>query len=60
MYCKGTFFIVATLASGNPLRFRKNILQKIKKLIMKIGDKIRDEKLQYLINRQATKKSDLS
>ena len=60
MYCKATFFIVAILASGNPLRFRKNLLQKIQKLIMKIGDKIRDEKLQYLINRQATKKSDLS
>ena len=55
------FFLVidATLALGNPSRFRKNLL-KIKKLIMIIDDKIRDEKLQYDINREAAKISALS
>ena len=37
----------ATLASDNVLRFSKKLLEKIQKLIMKIDDKIRDEKLQY-------------
>ena len=41
-----SFLVIdATLASDNPLRFRKNLLEKIKNLIMTIGDKIRDEKL---------------
>ena len=40
-YCKKKFFLVidATLASNNPLRFRKNLLERIKKLIMTIDDK---------------------
>ena len=33
-----------TLASDNPSRFRKNLLERIQKLIMTIDDKIRDEK----------------
>ena len=52
--------IDASLASNNPLRFRKDILQIIKKIIMTIDDKIRDEKLQYDINREAAKISALS
>ena len=50
----------ATLASDKLLRFRKNVLEKIKKLIMTIGCKIRDEKLQCNINREAAKISTLS
>ena len=52
--------IDASLASDNPLRIRKDILQIIKKIIMTIDDKIRDEKLQYDINRKAAKISALS
>ena len=54
MYCKTIFFLVidATTASDNPLRFRKNLLERIEKLIDK---KIRDEKLQYDVNREAAK-----
>ena len=33
-----------TLASDNPSRFRKNLLERIQKLIMTIDGKIRDEK----------------
>ena len=42
-----------TLVSDNPLHFRKNLCKTIQKLIMVIDDKIRDEKLQYDINREA-------
>ena len=45
----------STLASDNPLRFTKNSLGRIQKLIMTIDNKIRDEKLQYNTNRQAAK-----
>ena len=48
------------LASDNPLRFRKNLLESIQKLIMTIDYNIRDEKLQYNINREAAKISVLS
>ena len=48
----------ATLASDNPLRFRKIFLTYNK--IMAINDQIRDEKLQYDINREAAKISALS
>ena len=41
--------IDTTLASDNPLRFIKNLLEKIKKLIVTNDDKIRDEKLQYYV-----------
>ena len=47
--------IDTTLASDNSLRFRKNLLERIQKFIMKIDDKIKDEKLQYDINREAAK-----
>ena len=50
----------ATLASDNVLRFSKKLLEKIQKLIMKIDDKIRDEKLQYEINREEAKIPQLS
>ena len=52
--------IYTTLASDNYSSFRKNLLERIKKLIMKIDDKIKDEKLQYDINRDAAKISVLS
>ena len=45
--------INTTLASNNPSRFRKNVLQRILKLVITIDDKIRDEKLQYDIKREA-------
>ena len=41
------------LGSDNLLRFRKKLLEKIKKLIMTIHGKIIDEKLKYDINREA-------
>ena len=47
--------IDATLASNNLSPFRKYLLKKIWKLIMTIDGKIRDEKLQYDINREAAK-----
>ena len=47
--------IGATIASDNPLRFRKKFSERIKKLIMTIDDKIKDEKLQYDINREPEK-----
>ena len=50
----------ATLASDNVLPFSKKLLEKIQKLIMKIDDKIRDEKLQYEINREEAKIPQLS
>ena len=52
--------IDATLGLDNPIRFRKNLSERIQKLIMVIDDKIRDEKLQYYINREAAKTSALS
>ena len=56
-----SFLIIdATLTLNNRLWFRKNLLERIKKLIMTIDDKIRDEKLQYDINRKAVKLSALS
>ena len=56
-----SFLVIdATLASDNPLRFRKNLSERIQKLIMTIDDKIRDEKLEYNINREAAKISALS
>ena len=47
------------LESDNSGRFKNNILERIKKLIMKIDDRIRDEKVQYDINREAAKISAL-
>ena len=45
----------ATLASDNPFCFRKNLLKTKQKLIKTTDDKIRDEKLQYDIRREAAK-----
>ena len=40
-----SFLVVdATIASDNPLPFRKNLMEWIQKLIMTIDDKIRDKK----------------
>ena len=39
--------IDATVASDNDLRFRKNILKRILKLLMTIDDKVRNEILPY-------------
>ena len=49
-----------TLVSDNPLHFRRNLLEKHKKVTMAIDDKIRDEKIQYDIYREAFKKLELS
>ena len=43
------------VASDNTLRSRKNLLERILKLILTIDGKIKDEKLQYDINREAAK-----
>ena len=65
IFQKGTakpyFFpaIDANLALDNPLCCKKNLAEKIWKLVMTIDDKIRDEKLQYDINREPAKKSAL-
>ena len=56
-----SFLVIdATLASDNPSRFRKNLLETIQKLIMTVDDKIKDEKLQHAINREAAVISALS
>ena len=54
-----TYFVVvgATPTSDNSSRFRKNLPEKIQKLIITNDHKIRDEKLQYDINREAAKLS---
>ena len=61
MYCKTILFLVIdiTLALGNPLRFRNNLLERIYKLIMTFGYKIRDEKLEHDNDRDAGKISSL-
>ena len=51
-----SFIVIdTTLTSDNPLCFRKNLVERILKLIMTIDDKIRNEKLQHDINREAAK-----
>ena len=47
--------IDTTLASDNLLHFRKNLLERIEKLIIAVDGKIRDEKLQYNVDREAAK-----
>ena len=42
-----------TLASDTSSRFRQNVLEAIFKLVITTDDKIRDEKLQCDINREA-------
>ena len=54
------FWLLIQLVSDNPLRFRKCLKERIQKLIMTIDDKIRDEKRQYDINREAAKIAALS
>ena len=49
-----SFLVIdATLASDNPLRFWKNLLETIWNLVIKIDNKIRDEKLLHDTNREA-------
>ena len=56
-----SFLVIDTaVASDNPSRFRKSLLQRIQKLIMTLDEKIRDEELQYDINRETGKRSALS
>ena len=56
-----SFLVIdATLASDNPLRFRKNLSERIQKLIMAIDDKINNEKIISDFNREASKVSPLS
>ena len=51
-----SFLVIhATLASDIPPRFRKNLLERIWKLIMTTDYKIRDEKVKYDMNREAAK-----
>ena len=51
-----SFLVIdAILASDNPARFGKNLLERIKKLIMTTDDNVRDEKLEYDIKREAAK-----
>ena len=52
------FFLVTdtTLASRNRLCFRKNLLERIQKLVKTIDDKIRDENLWYDITKDAAKR----
>ena len=51
--------IDVTPVSDNSLCFGKNVSERIQKLIMRIDAKIRDEKLQYDVIRQAAKISGL-
>ena len=41
-----------TLASDNPLRFKKNLLETRQKLIMKTGDKIRFDKQNMMLTKR--------
>ena len=61
-YNLNKYFLVidATLPSDSPSRFRKNLLERIKKLIMTTDDKVRDKNLQNDIKREAAKISALS
>ena len=55
-----SFLVInTTLSFGNLLRFRKNLLGRIYKIIMSADDKIRDEKLHYYIIREVAKISAL-
>ena len=51
--------IDTTLTSDNPSCFRKNLLERMQKFIMTTDDKIKDEKIQNNINREAAKLSAL-
>ena len=60
MHFRAILFLVndTTLPSDNSLRFSENLVKSNK--IMTIYSKIRDEKLQYEINKEAAKISALS
>ena len=63
MYCRAILFFVndTTLPSDNPLRFRKNILNKYTIKSWQLMIKLKsDEKLPHDINREAAKISALS
>ena len=47
--------IDTTFATDNPLCFRNTLLKRILKIIMTTDDKIREEKLENDINREAIK-----
>ena len=47
--------MLLALIWDNPLRFRKNLPENIKILIVEIDDKIRNEKLHYDVNRKVAK-----
>ena len=56
-----SFLVIdVTLASDNLLCFRKNLLERIQKLVITIDDKIRHKNLKYNINGEAAKISALS
>ena len=56
-----SFLVIdTTLASDNPLGFRKNPLKRMLKPAMKNDDKIIDEKLENDINKEAAKMPALS
>ena len=59
---KSQYFLVIddTYAWDNPSRFKKNLSEKVEKLILTIDDTIRYGKLQYDVNREAAKISALS
>ena len=50
----------ATLVSDNLLHLRHNLLKRIQKTVNKTDDKLRDEKLQCNVHREAAKRSALS
>ena len=52
--------IDTTLASDNFSRFTENLLERIQNLIITVDNRIKDEKLQYEINREVAKISALS
>ena len=52
--------IDVTFASDNLLSFWNNLVERMQKIIMKIDEEIRNEKLQYYINREVAKISALS
>ena len=61
MYFRSYFLVLdTTLASDSPLSFTKNLLERIKRSILITDNKIKDEKLQYDIKREATKLSAFS
>ena len=47
--------IDTTIASDNPLRFKKNLLVRIEKLIMATDDKIRDKNYNMILTKKQQK-----